>query len=312
MLEIRSFLNADLPRLADIWCIHHATYRSPPAVNEAIYEQAVAARLFFEPSRLLVAILDRKPIAWCQWFPGADGVGSLEAFCYLTGPDADAAANELLAFAERSALIDGMNELQVGVHFRSGRGYQGLDPVGHGVGVDVADDRTNTLLEAAGYQEKKRFDRWEVSTSNYRQPVSRDLLAIRRTMKIKNETVPFLTPEFAAGMIHFDVERYSLVDLRTNEIKATIDVWTSDQEASVMPASEAILGAWSHPSEPTALSPDDTALRHLLASVIPVLADRRIRSLQRSVATDNTVEATTLIATNFSRTSTGRLMSKRL
>lgn len=312
MLRIRSFLNADLPHLADIWCIHHATYRSPPLVSHAVFEQAVASRLFFDPLRLLVATIDDRPIAWCHWFAAGDQTASLEAFCFLPDASAAEAAPELLRHVQEDAAAAGMTALLVGVHFQSRHGYQGLDPVGHGFGVDVADDRINTLLEAFDFQEKKRFDRWEVTTSGYRPPVNRDLLMLRRTTKMRRETSSFLPPDLAAGMIHLDIERQALVDLRTNITLATVDLWTSDPEAFVMPMSEAILGDWSHPSQPTEISTDDTPLRYLLSSVIPMLQDRRIRSLQRSVATDNKAEAATLIGTNFSRTSAGRLMHKRL
>lgn len=312
MLEIRSFLNADLPHLADIWCIHHAMYRNPPNVRHAVFEQAVASRLFFDPSRLLVATIDRTPVAWCHWFPMADRAASLKAFCFLSQPAAVDAASALLSHAEQQAAVSGNAELMVGVHFEIACGYQGLEPVGHGLCVDVADDRTNTLLEAAGYQERKRIDRWEAMTVGYRPPVNRDLLMLRRTTKIKREAPEFLPPDVAAAMIHLEVERQTLIDLRTHIVLATADIWTSDPEALVMPMNEAILGNWSHPSRPEELSTDDIPLRYLIASIIPMLQDRRIRSLQRSVATDNTAEATTLMAANFSRTSAGRLLSKRL
>jgi len=312
MLKIRSFLNADLPYLADIWCIHHATYRSPPLVNHSVFEQAVASRLFFDPSRLLVATNDDRPVAWCHWFPESDQTASLEAFCFLPETAGEDAVPELLQNVERNAAAALMTALSVGVHFQSRHGYQGLDPVGHGLGVDVADDRTNTLLEALGYHETKRFDRWEVSTSGYRPPVNRDLLTLRRTTKIKRESSGFLPPDVAAGMIHLEIERQALIDLRTNIVLATVDLWTSDPEALVMPMSEAILGGWSHPSQPTEMATNDIPLRYLISSVIPMLQDRRIRSLQRSVATDNTSDAATLVATSFSRTSAGRLLHKRL
>ncbi len=312
MIEIRSFLNADLPYLADLWCIHHATYRNPPSVNHAVFQQAIASRLFFDASRLLVATHHALPIAWCQWFPGENKTATLTALCFQTHDNANAAVVELLRQVEQAALLAGMTELTVGVHFQSTWGYQGLDPIGHGLGIDVADDRTNTLLESAGYQELKRIDRWELATSGYRPPVNRDLLMLRRSARVQREKSLPQLPSYAAAMIHLDIERHVLVDMITRVELAFVELWTSDPEAYVMPATEAIIGDWSHPSYDQRAKLDDTPLRHLIASLVAVLAERRIGSLQRSVATDNIDEATTLIATNFTRTSAGRLMSKKL
>jgi len=316
MLDIRPFSNADLPHLADIWCIHHATYRSPPNVTHSVFEQAVASRLFFDPSRLLVATIDERPVAWCHWFPGPDGNASVQSLCFLPGPAIEVTTHLLLQRVESDALASGSSLLTIGVHCHQNHGYQGLDPVGHGLGIDVADDRTNTLLESIGYHETQRLDRWKVLTSSYRAPVNRDFLMLRRMTRLQRTNAPVVAMEIAAGMIHFDVERHSLIDLRTKQEICFVDVWTSDPEALVMPMGEAILGRWVHPSHSPSESSGDpaeeTALRYLVASIVPTLYERRIMSLQRSVVTDNHAEAATLSATHFSRTSAGRLMAKRL
>jgi hypothetical protein len=312
MIEIRSFQNSDLPKLAELWCIHHATYRNPPLVNASVFEQAVAARLFFDASCLLVAIDKGQPIAWCQWFAGDNQIASLVALCFQTTVPAVDSARLLLAAVERDASLIGMKELRVGVHYQSNWGYQGLEPIGHGVGIDMADDRTNTMLEGLGYHEARRIDRWEVATSGYRPPINRDLLAFRRSTSIQRDAAGLMTPHLAAAMVHLDIERHSLVDSRSRAVLAAVEIWTSDPEALVMPAGDAILGNWMVPQHGNQLETDDTALRYLIASLIPQLAERRIRSLQRSVATDNKLEATTLLATNFSRTNAGRILAKNL
>jgi len=312
MIEVRSFKNADLPSLADIWCIHHSIYRRPPAVNLSVFEQAVASRLFFEPSRLLVATVGKEVMAWAQWFPGDNRSAALAALCFRTDPLATNAVHELLGHVETDAFASGMTAITVGVHSHSNWGYQGLEPIGHGFGVDVADDRTNTLLEALGYQETKRIDHWEVGTAGYRPPVNRDLLMLRRSTRIRCDKVPSPTPDFASAMVHLDIERHLLADARTSAPLASIDLWTSDPAALVMPVNHAILAALSLPNPPTVEPYNDIPLRYLIATVVSELAERRIRTLQRSVETDNIAEASILIASSFSRTSVGRLLSKNL
>ncbi len=313
MIEIREFKNADVPLLADLWCIHHATYRTqPPAVTHTIFEQAVASRLFFNPARLLVATENRHIVAWCQWFAGENHTATLAALCFHTNAVAVAAASDLLRRAEQNALAADMRQIQVGVPFDLGWGYQGLDPIGHGVGIDVADDRTNTLLEAYGYEETKRIDRWEATTADYRAPVNRDLLLMRRSSKVKREHIVIQQPRLAESMSQFEVERLSLADIHSGTVLGSIELWTSEPEAMVMPFGDAILGDWATPPATSQVAPSDIPIRYLISVVMPELAQRRIRSLHRSLTTDNTIDATTMISANFSRTSAGRVMAKRL
>lgn len=310
MLEIRPFYNSDLPRLAMLWVIHHAVHRSAPAVTPAIWEQAIAARHFFDPQRLLVATIDSEPIAWCQWFAGEHRVASLVAVCFDTSPAAPDAAQVLLAHCQAQAAAAGMTAMVVGVHADSRWGYQGLEPVGQGVGVDVADDRLNQLLEEAGFEEQQRIDRWEVTTTDYRPVVSRESLALRRGTRIEPLEVSLATPAESAAMFHFDIRRYRLLPTLSNTPLATADLWLSDPDVHVMSTHQSILGSTISAAED--IQAREPAIRYLIANLIPILASKHIHTLHRSVATDNHDEATRLAALKFRRTGAGRLLRKRL
>ncbi len=306
MIEIRPFSNADLPKLAELWVIHHAAYRHPPSVSQVVFEQAVASRLFFDPSRLLVATDHGRVIAWCQWFsgPGASAA-TLAALCIDTCPSAVQAARQIIGRCERDAKLANSRQLNVGISPDHRIGYQGLEPIGHGFGIDMADDRTNTLLEEMGYVEIKRIDRWEVATTDFRPPISRDALSLRRSTRIEVQTI-HPPGDVREAMIHFDVERYVLREIRTGESLASVDLWTSDPEIQVMQMGDAILGELDGAS----IDPSG-AMRYLITQLIPGLATRRIRSLHRCVATDNLTEVSLFGAIGFRRTSAGRVLAKR-
>ncbi len=132
MLQIRSFLNSDIGELADVWCMHHAAYRPPPTVNHAMFEQAIASRLFFEPTHLCVAVAGGQIVAWCHWFPIDSSSAAIYGFCFRPEEHAAVAASDLLKRVEQQVVATGVTELYVGVDAQRGQGYQGLDPVGHG------------------------------------------------------------------------------------------------------------------------------------------------------------------------------------
>ena len=309
MLEIRPFLNSDLPRLAMLWVIHHSVHRAAPTVSPAVWEQAIPSRHFFDPRRLLVATIDGEPVAWCQWFAGEGKTAHLAAICFDTTAQGESAARELLAQCQRQIVAAGFSTIFAGVSKESRWGYQGLEPIGQGIGVDVADDRTNQMLEEAGFIESKRIDRWEVATFDYRPPVSRESLVYRRGTKIEITVPPRLPPVESAAMFHFDVQRFLLMPTGGGEPLATADVWLSDPDIHVMSTHQSILGCVSGLG--TDLAARESAIRYLIASLIPILAARHIQAIYRSVATDNHDEAARLAALKFHRTGAGRLMQKK-
>lgn len=310
MLEIRPFSNSDLPRLAMLWVIHHSVHRVAPAVTPAIWEQAIASRHFFNPLRLLVATQNAVPVAWCQWFVGANRVAYLAAICFDTSEDAEIAAKVLLAECQAQAAAAGMTTLVVGVNKDSRWGYQGLEPIGQGIGVDVADDRLNQLLEDAGFDEQQRIDRWEVTTTDYRPAISRESLVLRRGTRIEPTNIPQSTPAESAAMFHFDIWRYQLMPTLGKTPLATAELWLSDPDIHVMSTHQSILGSSS--SEAADIQSREPAIRYLISNLIPILAGKHIHTLHQSVATDNHDDATRLAALKFRRTGAGRLLRKKL
>ncbi len=272
MLHIRSFLNSDIGDLADLWCMHHAAYRPAPSVSHAMFEQAIASRLFFDPTHLWIAKERDVTLAWCQWFEIDSATAAIYGLCFRPEESALPAAAELLVQVQQHLAAKGVQELQIGVDHQRGLGYQGLDPVGHGLGVDMADDRSNTLLESAGFIQAQRIDRWEIQTANFRAPVSRDFMNLRRSTRMEMTTADNATnQDDISAMIHLETDRYRLIDTVVRQPLAHIDVWTSDPTALVMPCGEAILGDWSHSRhrDQAPVGAGDIAVRYLVSVMIP-------------------------------------------
>ena len=111
-------------------------------------------------------------------------------------------------------------------------------------------------------------------------------------------------------MYHFDINRYRLFPLHGGTPLAMADLWVSDPEIHVMSIHQAILGAVASDTED--LVAREAALRYLIASLIPLLAQQHVQALHRSVTAGNREEESRLSALQFRRTGAGRLMSKRL
>ena len=310
MFEIRSFRNSDEPRLAMLWVMHHAVYRVAPAVTAAIWEQAIPARHFFRADRLLVATAAGQAVAWCHWFPDEQRVASLPTFCFEPSIDGEAAAAVLLAEVQRQIVAAGFSSIVAGVGPESRWGYQGLEPVGHGNGVDVADDRTNQLFEASGFEEVQRIDRWEVATLDYRPPVSREAIAFRRGTRIETAVVQPSSMRESEAMFHFEFKQFRLAPFSGGAPMATAEIWLSDPDIQVMSMGQSILGRVG--SSASDLSARESAIRYLIASLIPALGEKHIRTLHRSVPSDHHDEAARLSALKFRRTAVGRLLRKTL
>lgn len=293
-----------------LWVIHHSIHRPAPAVTPAIWEQAIPARHFFSPDRLLVAVWEGEPVAWCHWFLENHRSAALAAFCFDSSPQAETAASALLAEFQRRVASAGVVSIQAGISPESRWGYQGLDPVGQGIGIDVADDRINQLLEDAGFEETRRIDKWEVATLDYRPPVNRESMLFRRGTRIELAALPPMTPEQAAAMFHLEIKKYQLVAPGGGTPLATAEIWLSDPDIHVMSTTQAILGRVD--SDKSDLSAREAAIRYLLAHLIPLLAEKHIQSVYHSVSSDSHDVAARMAALKFRRTAVGRLLRKAL
>ena len=294
-MNIRQFHNADLPALVEIWIQHASAIGPPPLVNGARFEQAVLARTFFDPARLLVAERDGVVQAWCHH--GAcltrEHTAIISAFC--VGDNADESEmDELLAAAEKQIAETGCDQIAVGVIRDDAHGYAGLDPIGHGIGIPKSDLRMTSLLQHRGFSPRRSVLRMTASTNAYRPPVSRDALQLRRSSQVQASMFKHPDPRHAAGMSHLDIETHHLYDRGGNEL-ARVNLWLSDPEAEVMNPSLAILDI----AEATQRGSLEPAESYLIGVLVQSLAQRRINTVETAVDSDKTDLLSQLQTLNF-------------
>ncbi|TWT89176.1 GNAT family N-acetyltransferase [Neorhodopirellula pilleata] len=258
MALIRPFQNSDLPGVFEVWMRHwHAAKHHPP-VSVSILERAIMSRQFFDPQTLIVGLADGQVIAWAHWFadpktsPDASGTqthealdegvrgATIAAFCLADEPGL-AICDQLLSEVEVGLRQRGIHQVRVGTVRDERNGYAGLAPIGHGIGIPVADARTNSMLSRHGYHVDRNFDRMVVHTSTYRPPVNRSFLQFRRSTRLDHLPVLPSGERTSAAMSHFDIERHILIDHRQQEPLAVCGLWMGDPEVQVMESSRAIL-----------------------------------------------------------------------
>ncbi len=273
---IRSFHNADVPALADVWIRHWSMIAPPPPVTVAMIEQAILSRTFFDASQLLIAEEDGRACGWCHFAidPSADRLGVLCAICLV--PEADPSiGRQLLAESMQRLASLGIDRVNAGLLRDDRFGYAGLEPIGHGIGIPQADGRITELLSQSGFTSAQSAVQMVASTGAYRPPISREAVQLRRSTQLACETATVPDPPSASAMAHFDIERYRLID-RAGKPLATVDLWCSDPEAEVMVSRHAILDI-----EPALQRGSlDAAESFLVASILQSLAARHVFSVE--------------------------------
>ena len=309
MVQIRSFQNCDLPALADVWIRHWSAVGPSPPVSIATIEQAVLSRAFFDAETLMVATLDDSVVAWCHYQsdPCDDSAAVICSICF-TSEEGLAVCDQLLREVESRIAQSGFSRVTVGMVRDNLFGYAGLAPIGHGIGISATDARTSSLLSRSGYGTDAAIYRLVVSTSPYRAPVSRELLQLRRTTRVEQALVIPDTSVKASAMSHLDAERQTLIDHRSRETLASIDVWLSDPEAQVMSCADAILDL-GEIHDRGKLLPTES---FLIATAIQSLANRRVFTVETAVDQNQTELIAQLKTLNFNVAEQGHRWGKSL
>lgn len=278
---IRTFRNADVPALADVWIRHWSTMAPPPQVTMAMMEQALLARTFFDASLLIVSEAENGISGFCHLCDN-DSNFVLCSLCVI--PEAqDQVGNELLSGAIKHAHALAPKPVVAGIVRDNHFGYAGLEPVGHGVGIPEFDRRSHQWLTQNGFEVSRRSVRMVASSEGYRPPISREAVQLRRTSKMDRRATTSADPRTASAMAHFDVDRYQLSD-KSGSLLTSLDLWCSDPEAEVMKSSHALVDL-NEAHERGTLEPAES---FLLASMLQSLAERHIFSVETVVDDDRT------------------------
>ena len=308
MTQIRPFRNSDLPSLARVWVEHWSAVNEAPMVSTAIIEQAILSRTFFEKPNLFVAENDGSVEGWTHFLPDPLDESNAVIGIMCFSPNGLNNCDELLSAAETVIRQRGFQRISVGPIRDALLGYSGLPPLGHGIGIPSTDVRTASLLSRNAYSPERSIARLTASTNPYRMPVSREALQLRRSTRVQTEHWFPADPRQASAMAHLDIENYQLVNHRTSEVLATVNLWFSDPEAQVMSCANAILDL----NEIHSRGSIEPAESFLIGTVIQSLANRRVFSVETAVDSQQTELIEQLAKLHFSNIEKGQRWEKIL
>ena len=299
---IRTFSNADLPALTQLWNQHWTQLPTHVPIENATLEQAVLSRLFFEPDHLLVHEADGQINAWCQFaLPPRESPHQTAQILTLCWAESQAGLTLLGEVLTRCEDL-GVRGVDVGVSQDGWFGYAGLAPLGYGVGVPDFDVHNSQLLIQQGFEVKRTYCRWRASTMGYRLPVNRDVMQLRRSTTVEVDSALLNDCRQAQAYSHFDVCRYQLIDRGRNTL-ASLHALKSDPEAEVMSPSHAIidLGKCDDLGAPEAF---------LVSNTVMELQTQQINSVEIVVAEQNATLQQQLQRLNFQLDGRGSIWNK--
>ncbi|TWT98022.1 putative acetyltransferase [Botrimarina colliarenosi] len=198
MFEIRPFRNSDPPALAEIWQSQPPQRGLAQPVNSAVLELCVYSKQMFDPSGLLVATRDGRPIGFVHAGFGPDDrgegpdtmLGTTHLLMLQKGEEDDALADELIVRSEEYQRSRGAT-----VHYAGGirpldAFYLGLYGGSELPGVLESDQRQLTHFLRNHYRETSRVVVLQRDLVRFRFGGPRETRQIKRDTSVEQTFMP--------------------------------------------------------------------------------------------------------------------------
>lgn len=198
MFLFRPFRNTDPPALCDVWSAEPATHRLAAPVTPAILDQTVLAKPYFDRQGLIVALADDRPVGFVHaGFGPSEDRKSIDprdgAICMLmvrAEHRGSSLAADLLARAEAYLIERGTQRIYAMGSPPVTPFYAGFYGGSTVPGVLESDTWRLECFRAAGYQPAGHALVLQRSLADYRPPVSREMMQLRRRWDVKVQYDP--------------------------------------------------------------------------------------------------------------------------
>ncbi len=219
MIRYRPFQNWDPPALAEIWRSQPPIHGRMQGLTPRLIEELVLARPFFDREGLIVAEEEKRPIGFVHaGFGGSDDLSKLDmslgTTCQLLVAPHEQRAQiqaELLRASEEYLRSRGVRQMFGGCAFPVNPFYLGLYGGSRLPGVLASDVEQTALFQSTGYRERERRILLNRSLTDFRTPVDRRLMQLRRRCQVVS--VHDVTPDNwweSCVWMHANRTRYEL------------------------------------------------------------------------------------------------------
>jgi GNAT superfamily N-acetyltransferase len=193
MIRFRSFLNSDSRFLSSVWNSQPPLRGRLTNITPTILEQYVFSKPYFDPNGFIVAEEDQQVLGFVHvGFAPGERTGELERnaglICMLmirpefAGQEID---TQLIRRGEDFLRQQGAEDLFAGAVGLRTPFYLGLYGGSRLPGVLTSDTMLGDSLQQAGYVEHRRQVIWQRTLADFRPPIDRQLMQLRRQYRFE-------------------------------------------------------------------------------------------------------------------------------
>jgi ribosomal protein S18 acetylase RimI-like enzyme len=236
-IRYRPFRNSDPPQLAEIWRARARERGVVQPMSAELFEQLVLAKPYFDNEGLIVALDQEVPVGFVHAaFGPTDDLAGISRVMGVTSmlmvrPDYRrlGIGHNLLARSEEYLRQHGAKVLYGGGVYPLNPFYLGLYGGSELPGVLESDAEAQRLYRSSGYREIDRCVILHRDLADFRQPISRQQMQIRRSTTVQATSDPQSSTWWEACTFGgFDRTRYDLIDNASGASLAHASTWNMD------------------------------------------------------------------------------------
>lgn len=198
MIRYAAFVNTDAPALVELWNRQSGRRSLTQPMTLLVLEEWVFSKPYFDRHGLLVAKEDDRLVGFAHagFAVSADGLrlsreaGAVHLIVVAEHPQRESIARGLLAAGESYLVQQGADTLWAGCTLPAHGFYLGLYGHSESPGVLESDADSLALFRNAGYAEVEQHTVLQRPLANFRPPVDRKQVQLRRQYHIESEANP--------------------------------------------------------------------------------------------------------------------------
>ena len=312
---VRSFCNTDIPSLCSVWNEHYGELAPP--LNGLRLEFFSLAKPYFDNSQVLVAEEESNIVGFLHYGPTSDNSGNeacdtsvaIFALCVLKLPNEDEVAAALLRSFQQEVERQQIATCRFRPSLPDCAFYLGLGPADSIAGATTQEVRLCKWLANAGFAPHNPTCLWELSLSEFKPPIDRMQIQIRRAAAVNQQLDEPVLPWWQACVLgHTEPTKFQLIHRLEKRVLCDALFWSLSHELQTEPRS--VIWLW-----PKNFSADETVtddhITFLLAESFRQFQVERLDLVRTAVFANDDENTATLRKLGFHPVSNGMIFERQ-